>query len=169
MDPDKFSLRIEPDPILYQKLEDFDFNQSYDCQKIEDKMIDIMKKSGGIGISANQVGFNRRVVIVALKEHAAFAMFNPRLVSSKNPVIEEEGCLSFPDLYIKIERDAEITVEYFDKTANPCIITLVGYDARCLQHEMDHLDGICFTNRVSKLKLDLARKRQRKIKNGRTK
>lgn len=168
MDPNDFSLRLEPDPILYTKLDDFDFSLGFDCQSIETKMIEIMRQSRGIGISANQVGFDQRVVVIQPKDQEPFALFNPRIIESKEKTIDEEGCLSFPHLYIKVERDSEITAEYLDKQGKPCIIKLSGYDAKCLQHEIDHLDGICFTNRVSKLKLDLARKRQRKIKNGRT-
>jgi peptide deformylase len=169
MDPSKFSLRIDPDPILYQKLEDFVFDDSVDADTIVQRMIEIMEQSGGIGISANQVGFDRRVIIVTPRGQQPIAMFNPRILESKDQAMDEEGCLSFPDLYIKIERPSEVSVEYLDTQGKSCIITLSGYDAKCLQHEIDHLDGIVFTNKVSKLKLDLARKRQRKIKNGRTK
>jgi peptide deformylase len=168
MDTTNFFLRLESDPMLYTKLEDFDFDLDIDCEAIESKMIEIMKESKGIGISANQVGFDKRVVVIQPKGREPFALFNPKIIEAKEKTVDEEGCLSFPNLYIKIERDSEITAEYIDKHGKSCIIQLSGYDAKCLQHEIDHLDGICFTNKVSKLKLDLARKRQRKIKNGRT-
>lgn len=169
MNPNEFSLKVEPDPLLYQCLEDFEFDDNIDTHAIESKMIEIMQESRGIGISANQVGYNKRVIVVQPRDQEPFAMFNPKIVSSTTKTTDEEGCLSFPHLYIKIERDSEITVEYLDKQGKSCIINLSGYDAKCVQHEIDHLNGVVFTNHVSKLKLDLARKRQRKIKNGRTK
>jgi len=96
-------------------------------------------------------------------------MFNPEIIDSNGSCSDEEGCLSFPGLFIKVERFDTITVKYLDRNNNSCTITLSGMDAKCVQHEIDHLDGICFITRVSKLKLDLARKRQRKLLNGRTK
>jgi peptide deformylase len=169
-----FSLRLEGDPLLYQKLEDFDFNSGYDLEEIENKMTELMTESQGIGISANQVGFDRRVIVIWPKAHKEidkpFALFNPKIIkTSAGNNNDIEGCLSFPDLYIKIDRADEVTVEYIDKHKKSCIITLNGYDARCVQHEIDHLNGTCFISRVSSLKLEMARKRQRKIKNGRTK
>jgi peptide deformylase len=95
-------------------------------------------------------------------------MFNPEIISQSGVCTDEEGCLSFPGLFIKVERSDNITVNYLDKDQKSCTITLTGMDAKCVQHEIDHLDGICFITKVSRLKLDLARKRQRKY-NGRTK
>lgn len=163
------NLRKEGDPLLTQKLEDFDFSSSIDTAELERIMIAIMENEYGMGISANQVGFDRRVIVVQPKGQAAFAMFNPRITEVKDDCVDEEGCLSFPGLFLKINRHKTVTVEYLDKDAKSCTITLSGMDAKCVQHEIDHLDGVVFINRVSKLKLDLARKRQRKLLNGRTK
>ena len=169
MDYDKLSLRLEPDPILYKCLEPFDFSKGLDLNRIEQKMIEIMNQNNGIGISANQVGFDQRVIVIKLKEQEAFAMFNPEIVSTANEYPDTEGCLSFPNLYLNISRPNNVVVKYVDKYQKECTIELNGYDAKCVQHEIDHLNGICFVNRVSKLKLDIARKKQRKLNNGRTK
>lgn len=167
---DDLYLRVEPDPLLYTKLEDFDLSKDIDLEAIENKMIELMTASRGIGIAANQVGLTNRVVVVEPKGKEPVAMFNPKIIEQgSTEVADLEGCLSFPDLYLQIKRPETITVEYVDKHRNNCIITLSGYDAKCLLHELDHLDGICFTTKVSKLKLDLARKKQRKLQNGRTK
>jgi peptide deformylase len=139
-----------------------------DTEKIEQSMITIMEAGMGIGIAANQVGFNQRVIVLKPKGQSPFALFNPEIISGNEEIIDEEGCLSFPNLFIKINRFKNITVKYLDKQAKDCTITLSGYDAKCVQHEIDHLDGITFTKRVSKLKLDLALKKQRKL-DGRTK
>ena len=154
--------------MLSQKLEPFDFSVGLDTHALETKMIEIMKLYSGMGIAANQVGFDRRVIIVQPKGQEPIGMFNPEIVSQEGTCSDEEGCLSFPGLFIKVERSDNITVKYLDKDQNSCTITLNGMDAKCVQHEIDHLDGICFVTRVSRLKLDLARKRQRKY-NGRTK
>ena len=164
-----FELKKEGDPLLSQKLEPFDFNSGMDAELVEKEMIRLMKENYGIGIAANQVGFDRRVIIVEPANQTPIAMFNPEIIESIGSCNDEEGCLSFPGLFVKVERAETITVKYLDKYNVECTITLSGMDAKCVQHEIDHLDGICFTTRVSRLKLDLARKRQRKLLNGRTK
>jgi peptide deformylase len=165
---EEFSLRLESDPLLTQKLEPFDFSQGLDAHAIENRMTELMKDNYGIGIAANQVGFDRRVIIVKPRDSDPIGMFNPEVIDSDGKFTDTEGCLSFPGLFINVERFENITVKYLDKNNKTCTITLTGMDAKCVQHEIDHLDGICFISRVSKLKLDLARKRQRKY-NGRAK
>lgn len=169
MQTSEFNLRKDPDPILYQKLEDYDFNCGMDASEIERVMIAIMENEYGVGIAANQVGFDRRVVAIQPKGKAPLALFNPVIISKEGECLDEEGCLSFPGLFMQIKRAQTVTAKYLDKDAKECTITLSGMDAKCLQHEIDHLDGIVFTSHVSKMKLDLARKRQRKLLNGRTK
>lgn len=163
-----FSLRAEGDPLLSQKLEPYQFNDDTDAGAIEQRMIELMDKHYGLGIAANQVGYDRRVVVIQPKGQEAFAMFNPEIIESSGEYENEEGCLSFPGLFIKVKRSENVTVKYVDKHNKECTIKLAGMDAKCIQHEIDHLDGICFITKVSRLKLDLARKRQRKL-NGRTK
>lgn len=159
----------EDHPLLTQRLEKFDFAGDVDPVALEADMIKLMQDNYGMGIAANQVGFDRRVIIVQPKGKDPIGMFNPEIIESQGTCTDEEGCLSFPGLFIKVERFDTITVKYLDKDNNSCTITLSGMDAKCVQHEVDHLDGICFTTRVSRLKLDLARKRQRKLLNGRAK
>lgn len=165
----EFKLREEGDPLLSQCLEPFDFNSGIDPIEVEAGMLKIMKEKFGIGIAANQVGFDRRVIIVQPKGQEPITMFNPEIVEANGSYTSEEGCLSFPGLFVKVDRSENITVKYLDKYNKSCTITLVGIDAKCVQHEIDHLDGITFITKVSRLKLDLARKRQRKLLNGRTK
>jgi len=86
------------------------------------------------------------------------------LLGDNNFVSGEEGCLSFPNLWLKVARHNKITAMYLDNTNKKCIIELEGIDARCFQHELDHLDGITFTEYVSDLKLKMAKKKQRKFK-----
>jgi len=167
-------LVTHPDPILEKLLLDFDFsNPVVDPSVLEAEMIALMIKENGRGISANQVGIEARVFVIAPSNiegvHTPFALFNPTVVAvSEEMELDYEGCLSFPNLFFKVNRPKSIVAEYFDKYNNKRIIELTGIDARCFLHELDHLNGICFTDRISKLKLDLAIKKQRK-RNGRTK
>jgi peptide deformylase len=163
----------DPDPILKQTAVDWDFTTDTNAEEVESDMIQIMDTFWGRGIAANQVGLLKRVIVVKLENHLdktePFAMFNPKIVNVDNAQIEgEEGCLSFPNLWIKVKRAKSVNVEYFDKSGKSCIIELTGIDARCFLHELDHLNGIVFTDHVSQMKLLLARKKQRK-NNGRTK
>jgi len=90
-------------------------------------------------------------------------MFNPSILISDNELVDgEEGCLSFPNLWLKVKRPRQITAKYFDRKGKECIIELNNWDARCFQHELDHLNGVCFTNKISPLKLSLAMKKFKK-------
>lgn len=167
-------LKLHPDDILQKSVPDFDFdNPIMDPKELEEQMIELMIKSNGIGLSANQVGLEARVFVMItqnLKEvYTPFALFNPKILQhSQEQEVGEEGCLSFPGLFFKVKRPYKILVEFFDRDNNKHIIELEGIDSRCFQHELDHLDGICFTDRISKFKLDLAVKKLRK-QNGRAK
>lgn len=162
------------DPILHQPCEPWNFeNPLMDSRKLEEDMIDLMVKENGIGLSAPQIGINLQVFVMVTQNieelYTPFAVFNPKIIAaSPETALGDEGCLSYPNLLLKVGRSENIVVEFFDRDGNKHIIRLDGIDARCFQHELDHLNGICFVNRVSKLKLDRALKKQRKV-NGRTK
>lgn len=167
-------LVIHPNEILNQKLDDFDFvNPIINPSSLEEQMIQLMLFENGRGLSANQVGINARVFVIKTENlegvHTPFAVFNPKIIAiSTEHSVDDEGCLSFPGLFFKVKRPNNIVAEFLDRDNNTCIIRFDGIDARCFLHEYDHLEGICFTERISKLKLDLALKKQRKL-NGRTK
>lgn len=157
------------DPILKQCSEDWDFEKDINAKDFEIDMVQTMVVNKGRGLAANQVGIAKRVFAIQLSDQVPFCMFNPAIINTSTELSEaEEGCLSFPSLYLNIKRSKSITAEYFDRNGNKCIIELTGIDARCFQHELDHLNGICFVSKISPLKLALAIKKQRKH-NGRTK
>jgi len=148
------------------------FGLDQNPEELEREMIQTMISRYGIGLAANQIGLLKRVFVIKLQNHPTIteplAMFNPQVVSNNGELtLGEEGCLSFPGLWLDVKRYSSIEAEYFDTTGKQCIIQLNGIDARCFLHELDHLNGICFTEQVSKLKLNLALKKQRK-NNGRT-
>ena len=156
-----------PNPILAQEAENWDFENHVNAAVIEREMLELMKISNGRGLAGNQVGLLRRVFVMKLEDGRELGCFNPWILYGDNNFVHgEEGCLSFPNLWLKVPRHNKITAMYLDNTGKHCIIELEGIDARCFQHELDHLNGVCFTDGISKLKLDLALKKQRKL-NGR--
>lgn len=163
-----------PNKILQETLPEFNFgNPIMDPYLLEEEMIKLMIESRGIGLSANQVGINARVFVMQTQNlpevYTPFALFNPELIgSSEETDLDNEGCLSFPNLTFKIKRPKYIITKFFDRDNKERIIEFEGIDARCFLHELDHLNGICFTEKVSKLKLSMSVKKQRK-NNGRTK
>jgi peptide deformylase len=157
-------LHKEDDPILKQSAENWDFENHVNAAVIEREMLEVMKTSGGMGLAGNQVGLLRRVFVMRTTDGREFGCFNPWIMVGDNDLItSDEGCLSFPNLWLKVPRHNKITASYLDNAGNPCIIELEGLDARCFQHELDHLNGITFTEHVSDLKLTMARKKQRKL------
>lgn len=168
------SLVKYPSPSLQKQLVPFDFDAPViDPYSLEEAMIGIMVNENGIGLAANQINVDARVFVIKTQNLAGvvlpFAAFNPEVLEvSKEMSLDYEGCLSFPNLFFKVNRPKTILAKFLDRDKKECIIELDGIDARCYLHELDHLNGICFTDRISKLKLDIALKQQRK-RNGRTK
>jgi peptide deformylase len=166
-------LVISPNEWLDREVKPFDF-ETLDAKQIEQQMIDLMIAEGGIGLSANQVALDAQIFVIKphlLENKEPFAVINP-IIESLTPEVEilPEGCLSHPDLFLQVKRPRGLVAKYLDTDAKECIIELYDIDARCFLHEFDHLYGIEFVDRVSKLKLELARKKQfKRIKNGRTK
>lgn len=166
-------LVTSPDKWLDQEVKPFDF-ETLDAKQIEQQMIELMTAEGGIGLSANQVALDAQIFVIKphlLENKEPFAVINPVIESLTAEVeILPEGCLSHPDLFLQVKRPRGLVAKYLDTDAKECIIELYDIDARCFLHEFDHLYGIEFVDRVSKLKLELARKKQfKRIKNGRTK
>jgi peptide deformylase len=160
-----------PNPILDEKMPDFDFdNPTVDPVQLEKDMIEIMMSSGGIGLAANQVGIKARMFVMGhpkFKEHAQ-AFFNPVIVGVTDDVTEdEEGCLSFPNVYVKIKRPRGVLVRFQNSKGETQEAEFFGLESRCFLHEFDHLEGITYKDRLSTLKWALAIKKsvkQRKYK-----
>lgn len=154
-----------PNPWLERKVELFSFN-FLNAEEVSKQMISVMLDEGGIGLSANQVGIDAQIFVMKthlLETNTILTIINPELVEVSNEVeIMPEGCLSHPDLYLTVKRPKHIVAKYLDTSAQECIIELIDIDARCFLHEFDHLQGIEFTDRVSKLKLDRAKKKKDK-------
>lgn len=138
----------------------FDFeNPTHDPKEVEQKLSDAMDKFGGIGLSANQVGLDVRCFVMKTADAGNKAFFNPELIRvSQDTNLMKEGCLSFPDIYLMIMRSSQVEMKYFDSDGVEHNLMLEGIGARCAQHEIDHLNGIVFLQRASRLKLERALK-----------
>ena len=130
--------------------------------KIAEDLFVAMKQFGGIGLSANQVGLPYRMFVT--EGDPGFACFNPRITAhAGDEVLLEEGCLSYPGLYIKKKRPQIIRVRFFSPTGQPVVKRFSGMTSRIFQHEYEHLEGGNFLEGVSRLALDNARRKQRNL------
>ena len=154
-----YQLVEEASKVLRQPPLEFDFeNPTHDPKEVEQKLSEAMEKFGGIGLSANQVGLDVRMFVMRTQDGIQ-AFFNPELTRiSQETDLLKEGCLSFPDIYLMIERSKVVEMKYFDADGEEHITSLEGLGARCVQHEIDHLNGIIFLQRASKMKLERALK-----------
>lgn len=134
----------------------FEFNGEVDAEMLSNIMIDRMRELGGIGLSANQVGLNVRMFVMGAGDKF-FAIFNPEIIET-NSVLEsgDEGCLSFPGVYVKVSRPKGVIAKYQDAKGEEHVEEFSGLTARIFLHEYDHMEGKTFKDRVSKLKWDLA-------------
>lgn len=132
-----------------------------DVAKLSEKMKEIMIENEGIGLAANQIGFPVRMFVMK-HQGEVITCVNPSISQLDNPSTLEEGCLTFPGLVLKIRRANSITASYLTIEGEPVTTTFEGIEARCFQHELDHLDGITFDNRVSRLVLHMAKRKCQK-------
>ena len=113
-----------------------------------DDMLRIMRKSNGVGLAAPQVGILQRVIVIAPDGERPTALINPKIVVSEGEQTGQEGCLSIPGLYGDVKRSLYIEVEAMDRKGRELTYELEGMPARIVQHEIDHLDGILFIDKV---------------------
>lgn len=157
-----------PNEILREKIPEFDFdNPSVDPVQLEKDMIETMLAHDGIGLSANQVGVAARMFVMGHRDYpeSAQAFFNPMVVATVDVVEDmEEGCLSFPGIYVNIKRPKKILARWQNSQGEWQESEFDGYNCKCFLHELDHLEGIVFQDRVSTLKWALAIKKTKKRK-----
>lgn len=122
-----------------------------------------MSKFAGLGLSANQCGIKLRAFLIGTDQFQLFCI-NPKILNqSEEQAKDEEGCLSFPGLYCKIERPKWVDVEFTTQTGEVKQMRLEGLTARCFMHELDHLNGVRFVEHIGPVALQMARKKQSKI------
>lgn len=166
----------ETDPILHKATPAFDFNvvpEGFETSEeylldLTDKMFKTMKVEDGIGLAAPQVGLNLRLFVMSIAGEDTVCV-NPMIIAkSEDRDVRNEGCLSFPELNLKIKRPIEVFVSYNNMDGTGLQRTFTDITARCFLHELDHLNGITFDSLASRLTLQIA-KRARDKKTRRTK
>jgi peptide deformylase len=155
-------IRKYPNPILKEiagSIDDIDGQ----LQLVIDNMVETMYAAPGIGLAAPQVGESRCLIVVDVssyeEEHPLIVLVNPEIVQSEGKVVSEEGCLSVPGYISTIERAERICVRGLDREGNPQEVEAKGMLARALQHEIDHLRGVLFVDRLSPIKREFFKRR----------
>lgn len=146
------------DPVLRKIPTDFDF-ENQNAQELADTLWEECRRLKGLGLSANQVGIDAKVFVMGLDEDSRKNIFNPQIVSvSKETELAKEGCLSYPGLWLSVKRPKEVMLSYQNVEGEHVVEKFVGLQARIVQHEFDHMEGLNFADHVSQLKLDMALK-----------
>jgi peptide deformylase len=152
-------------PILREEMPAFDFhNPIMDPLQLYTDLAETMRENEGMGLSANQIGVRTRAFVIRAEE--IIGILNPRVVDeSSETVTLEEGCLSYPNLFVKIKRPKSIKVRFTTPDGQTTTKTFTGMTARVFLHELDHLDGIAHTSRANRYHLEQAKKLVKKLKN----
>ena len=155
----KRKILIEPDPILRKKCEPLE-KVDADIKKLMQDMLETMYDAPGIGLAAVQIGILKRLIVIDIskdeKKRDPLFLINPVILNrSKKTSTYEEGCLSLPGQFAEIERPAECLLKYIDLTGKEKELKAEGLLSTCIQHEVDHLNGILFIDYLSKLKKDM--------------
>ncbi|MBI5576395.1 MAG: peptide deformylase [Deltaproteobacteria bacterium] len=158
-----------PDPLLKEKSAPVD-EITPELSVFINDLLDTMRASaGGVGISSPQVGFLKRIIAVDVSKHkrggqeenhGLMVLLNPEILAKGGRQIVREGCMSIPDYTANIERAQWVLVDALDRTGKQVILEAVGFEAVAIQHEVDHLDGVLFLDRVSSSKTDLFRRKK---------
>jgi peptide deformylase len=139
-------------------------NPSFDPVELKKQMVDIMLGHSGIGLAANQIGLDAQVFVFGDSAANSTICINPTVLQyTSDTLTDVEGCLSFPNVYVKIARPKEILAKFYNEHLEECVVKIDGYSAKCYLHEWDHLQGITFKDRVSKLKWNMAAKKAQKL------
>ena len=162
-------IRIFPEPVLRTKTARVEKIDSSLDRLIQD-MVETMHAAPGVGLAANQVGVSLQLAVIDLSNreddgdrHPLLVIINPELLSMAGSVVEEEGCLSIPDYAEKVKRAATVRVRAQDRTGKPFELEAEGLLAKALQHEIDHLNGLLFVDRLSPLKKSIFKRRYKKL------
>lgn len=157
-----------PDPVLRKKTAVVGAIDADLCRLIDD-MVETMHAAPGVGLAANQVGVPLQLAVIDIgdheeegKKHPLVVLINPEVLSLEGTVVAEEGCLSVPDFSEKVKRAARIKVRAKDREGKVFELEADGLMAKALQHEIDHLNGILFIDRLSPIKKSIFRRRMKK-------
>ena len=164
---------LYPDPVLKKVASPVE-EVNEEMRTLLADMAETMYEAPGIGLAAPQIGKSIRAIVVDVggsddceccepKERALLKLVNPEIVASSGKASGEEGCLSIPDVRELVERAEQITVEALDENGEKVTVEADGLLSVCLQHEIDHLDGVLFIDKISRLKKELIRGKLKKL------
>lgn len=160
-------IRLYPDPVLKQVCDPLEKLDAKADALVQD-LIDTMVSAGhSVGVAAPQIGIPKRVVVVDVSgsklgkdnNHGLLTMINPEIIRKEGSKIMREGCMSVPDYTGNVTRAEVIVVQFLDRDGRERVINASGFEAVAIQHELDHLDGMLFLDRVSSLKTDIFRRK----------
>ncbi|MBP7928517.1 MAG: peptide deformylase [Acidimicrobiia bacterium] len=160
-------VRLLPDPVLKQAAQPFESIDDY-ARSVGQDLLDTMNDADhSVGIAAPQIGLSVRAFAVDVTGHpkadschGSFVLFNPVLILARNYVVGREGCMSVPDLTGNVARATEVVVQGHDMDGRLRTIEANAFEARALLHELDHVDGMLFLDRVASLSTDVFRRRR---------
>lgn len=152
------NVRLYGDPVL-RKLAEPVAGVTSEIKKIIDDMVDSMWHQVGIGLAAPQVGISLRIVVMDDGKGGARALLNPVITDRRGTIREEEGCLSLPGIFAEVERSKWIRVSALDGDGQPISFEAQGLQSKVIQHEIDHLDGVLFIDRLPPVTRDRIKKR----------
>jgi len=164
----KRTILTAPDPRLKEVAKDVE-KVDGEIRRLADDMLDTMYDAEGIGLAATQIGVALRVVVMDLAQkegkNEPQVFINPKITwASEEIETFEEGCLSVPDIWDEVKRPAKVRCDYLDRDGQPQSVEADGLLADCLQHEIDHLNGMLFIDHLSRLKRSMALKKLAKAK-----
>lgn len=151
------------DPILREKallVEEI----TPDILNLIKDMAETMYADSGVGLAAPQVGVSKRIITIDEDEEKLLVLLNPEIIKSEGEAVEEEGCLSVPGVYSEVKRSLKVAVKALNENGDPIEITKEGLTARALQHEIDHLNGILFIDKIGRMERQILLNKLKKIK-----
>ena len=154
-----------PNEMLAREVKDVDLeNPGFDPVELKAEMVKFMIDNNGIGLAANQIGLDAKVFVMGDSVENSTICINPTVLQYTEETQNDiEGCLSFPNVYVKIKRPTEILAEWYNENLEKQTVKIDGYSAKCYLHELDHLLGITMKDRTSTLKWNMAEKKARKL------
>lgn len=162
MDKTELKIQLYGSPILRKRTKELKAIDDT-VNQLLDQMVSLMKKQKGVGLAANQVGLDVSLVVIGTPQKL-YKLINPKIVKRKGKIIFQEGCLSFPELLLSIKRAKEVLVNYVDTRGKSIDLKAEGALAVILQHEIDHIKGILFIDRIPFFKKIRIRRDLKKIK-----
>jgi peptide deformylase len=164
------TLHVLGSPVLRQRAQPVSPTDP-EIGHLVDDLFETMRAAKGVGLAANQVGVAQRVAVVDVGEDLGppLVLINPRILEAgEETETAEEGCLSIPDIFSDVDRAHSIVLEALDRDGQPYRMTVTGFKARAVQHEIDHLDGILFLDRLSAVRRGLLMAKWKKLRKGMT-